>query len=52
MTEDELAWMKRVGVHVKRATAGRRTFSPVEMLDKVAKWFAPSESSGLDTSAD
>lgn len=42
MTEDELAWMKRVGVHVKKATAGRRTFSPVETLDRVAGWFSPS----------
>ena len=52
MTEEELAWMKRVGVHVKKATAGRRTFSPVEMMDKVGRWFSPSPSAGLDTSTD
>jgi aryl-alcohol dehydrogenase-like predicted oxidoreductase len=48
MSDEELAWMKRVGAHVKRATAGRRTFSPVEIMDRVAGWFS-RESSGLDT---
>lgn len=51
MSEDELAWMKRVGVHVKKATAGRRTFSPVEVLDRIGGWFS-TDRSGLDTSAD
>jgi aryl-alcohol dehydrogenase-like predicted oxidoreductase len=51
MSEDELAWMKRVGAHVKRATAGRRTFSPVEVLDRIGGWFS-KERSGLDTAAD
>jgi aryl-alcohol dehydrogenase-like predicted oxidoreductase len=52
MSAEELAWMKRVGAHVKSATAGQRTFSPVEMLDRVAKWLSPRESAGLDTSVD
>jgi predicted aldo/keto reductase-like oxidoreductase len=51
MSDDELAWMKRVGVHVKKATASRRTFSPVEMMDKIGGWFS-KDRSGLDTSAD
>jgi aryl-alcohol dehydrogenase-like predicted oxidoreductase len=50
MTDDELAWMKRVGAHVKQATAGRRKFSPIEALDRVAGWFSPS--AGLDTRQD
>jgi aryl-alcohol dehydrogenase-like predicted oxidoreductase len=40
MTEDELAWMKRVGVHVKKATATKTAFSPLEVMDKVAGWFS------------
>ncbi len=52
MTEDELAWMKRVGVHVKSATAGRRTFSPIEMIDRVGGWFSSNEKTGLDTRTD
>jgi aryl-alcohol dehydrogenase-like predicted oxidoreductase len=40
MTADELAWMKRVGVHV-RAEAGKRSgFSAIEMIDRVQSFFA------------
>jgi aryl-alcohol dehydrogenase-like predicted oxidoreductase len=51
MNEEELAWMKRVGAHVKRATAGRRTFSPVEVLDRINGWIS-GESSGTNTRRD
>ncbi len=52
MSADELAWMKRVGVHVKKATAGRRTFNPIEMLDRTVQFFTPKPTAGLNTSAD
>jgi aryl-alcohol dehydrogenase-like predicted oxidoreductase len=52
MTDEELAWMKRVGVHVKRAMAGRRTFNPIEALDHVASTFAKRPPAGLDTRTD
>jgi aryl-alcohol dehydrogenase-like predicted oxidoreductase len=52
MKDEELAWMKRVGAHVKKATEGRRAFSPIEVLDRVAKWMAPNDGAGLDTSRD
>jgi aryl-alcohol dehydrogenase-like predicted oxidoreductase len=52
MTDDEIQWMRRVGAHVKKATEGRRTFSPVEVLDRIVRYVSPSESAGLDTSRD
>jgi aryl-alcohol dehydrogenase-like predicted oxidoreductase len=52
MSEDELAWMKRVGAHVKKATAGRRSYHPVELLDRMANWLTPTAKAGLDTTQD
>jgi aryl-alcohol dehydrogenase-like predicted oxidoreductase len=52
MSADELAWMKRVGAHVKRATAGRRRFNPIEAMDRAVQWFTPKPTAGLNTSAD
>lgn len=37
---DELAWMRRVGVAVRGATAARRRLSPIDMLDRLAS-FSP-----------
>lgn len=52
MDEDELAWMKRVGTHVKKAAVGRRTFSPVELLDRAAGWFSSNDRAGMNTATD
>jgi predicted aldo/keto reductase-like oxidoreductase len=52
MNADELAWMKRVGAHVKGATLGSRGFNPVEMLDNMAKRLSTRETAGLDADVD
>lgn len=52
MTDEELAWMKRVGSYVKKATAGRRTFNPIEALDRIANRFARKPPAGLDSRRD
>ena len=52
MSEDELAWMKRVGVHVKRAAAGSRTLNPVDALDRAMSYFSKSATSGADIRRD
>jgi aryl-alcohol dehydrogenase-like predicted oxidoreductase len=52
MSADELAWIKRVGVHDKKATEGRRTFNPIEILDRAAGWFSKGKSAGLNTAKD
>lgn len=36
MSDEELVWMRRVGAHVRAATAARRRFSPVDLLDRLA----------------
>lgn len=36
MEDEELAWMRRVGSHVRDATAVRRRLSPVDLLDRLA----------------
>ncbi|MBX3191141.1 MAG: aldo/keto reductase [Labilithrix sp.] len=35
MSAAELAWMRRVGAHVRSATATRRRFSPIDLLDRL-----------------
>ena len=49
MSDDELAWMKRVGAHVKKATAGRRSFNPVEIFDRLGGWLSSGKSAGLNS---
>ncbi|MBI2394229.1 MAG: aldo/keto reductase [Deltaproteobacteria bacterium] len=36
MSEDELAWMKRVGAGVREKAANARRFAPVRLLDRIA----------------
>ncbi len=52
LSEDELAWMKRVGAHVKRAAAGARTWNPVDALDRAMSWLSPGPASGADIRRD
>jgi aryl-alcohol dehydrogenase-like predicted oxidoreductase len=40
MSAEELAWMKRVGAYVKKATAGARAFSPIGAMDRLSEWRA------------
>jgi aryl-alcohol dehydrogenase-like predicted oxidoreductase len=35
MSDDELAWMRRVGAAVRDAAAARRRLSPIDMLDRL-----------------
>lgn len=35
LDEDEMAWMRRVGVAVRDAAAARRRLSPIDMLDRL-----------------
>ncbi len=39
MSEDELAWMKRVGAHVKSQTASARRFGPISLADRLEGFF-------------
>jgi predicted aldo/keto reductase-like oxidoreductase len=38
MDEAELAWMRRVGLAVRAATAAQRRFSPIDVLDRLASF--------------
>jgi aryl-alcohol dehydrogenase-like predicted oxidoreductase len=40
LDEDEMAWMRRVGVAVRDAAAARRRLSPIDMLDRLVS-FSP-----------
>jgi aryl-alcohol dehydrogenase-like predicted oxidoreductase len=40
MSDDELAWMRRVGAAVREATATSRRLSPIDMLDRLVS-FSP-----------
>jgi hypothetical protein len=38
MAEDEVAWMRRVGAHVRAATKTQPRGSVMELFDRVATW--------------
>ncbi len=45
MDDDELAWMRRVGVGVRDAAAARRRLSPIDTLDRLVStpWCGPKQ---------
>jgi aryl-alcohol dehydrogenase-like predicted oxidoreductase len=43
MSADEIAWIKRVGAQVRTASASQGGNAPIEMLDRVSRWFSRDE---------
>jgi aryl-alcohol dehydrogenase-like predicted oxidoreductase len=43
LASDELAWMRRVGAHVRQVTAVRRRFSPIDALDRLVSICGPKQ---------
>jgi aryl-alcohol dehydrogenase-like predicted oxidoreductase len=52
MSAEELAWMKRVGAQVKKSASAKRSFHPIEMLDRMNGWLSSGEQTGMNTAAD
>jgi aryl-alcohol dehydrogenase-like predicted oxidoreductase len=44
MAEDELAWMRRVGAHVRTATKTQPRGGAMALLDRIASWNGPCSS--------
>jgi aryl-alcohol dehydrogenase-like predicted oxidoreductase len=47
LRDDESAWLRRVGVAVKAATAGQRRTSPIDIIDRIGARFGGGDSSAL-----
>jgi predicted aldo/keto reductase-like oxidoreductase len=44
MAEDEMAWMRRVGAHVRTATSRQPRGGAMALLDRIASWGGPCSS--------